>query len=105
MKLSVMYRAQCFAAAAGYGPEYDVENIDVPTLIISISDTDTPIPNILAEHEKENPNIVHVEFLQFADFKKYRQQIYSRYQHRCRSPYDLISADDLAKKLATMEAV
>lgn len=34
------------------------------------------------------------------EFKEYRQQIYSRYQHRCRSPYDLISADDLAKKLA-----
>lgn len=67
MKLSVMFRDQCFAAAAGYGPEYDVENINVPTLIISISDTDTPIPNILAEHEKENPNIVHVEFLQFDD--------------------------------------
>lgn len=67
MKLTVMYRAQCFAAAAGYGPEYDVANIDVPTLIISISDTDTPIPNILVEHEKENPNIMHVEFLQFDD--------------------------------------
>ena len=67
MKLTVMYRAQCFAAAAGYGPEYDVENINVPTLIISISDTDTPILNILAEHAKENPNIVHIEFLQFDD--------------------------------------
>ena len=67
MKLAVMYRAQCFAAAAGYGPEYDVENINVPTMIISISDTDTPIPNILAEHKKENPNIVYVEFLQFDD--------------------------------------
>lgn len=31
------------------------------------------------------------------EFKEYRQQIYSRYQHRCRSPYDLISADDLVK--------
>ena len=67
MKLSVMFRDQCFAAAAGYGPEYAVENINVPTLIISISDTDTPIPNILAEHKKENSNIVHVEFLQFDD--------------------------------------
>lgn len=36
---------------------------------------------------------------------EFRQQIYSRYQHRCRSPYDLISAEDLAKKLAVMEAV
>lgn len=35
-----MYRAQCLAAALGYGPEYDAENIDEPTLIISISSTD-----------------------------------------------------------------
>lgn len=34
MKIKVMYRAQCLAAALGYGPEYDAENIDEPTLII-----------------------------------------------------------------------
>lgn len=25
MKIKVMYRAQCLAAALGYGPEYDAE--------------------------------------------------------------------------------
>ena len=44
MKLKVMYRAQCLAAALGHGPEYDAENIDEPTLIISISSTDDQLP-------------------------------------------------------------
>lgn len=47
MKIKVMYRAQCLAAALGYGPEYDAENIDEPTLIISISSTDDKLPLIM----------------------------------------------------------
>lgn len=43
MKIKVMYRAQCLAAALGYGPEYDAESIDEPTLIISMRD----IPEVL----------------------------------------------------------
>lgn len=62
-----MYRAQCFAAAAGYGPEYDVENINIPTLIISISSMDTKVPNILERHKKENKNIISVIYAQFDD--------------------------------------
>ena len=58
--IKVMYRAQCFAAAAGYGSEYDVENINIPTLIISISSMDTKVPNILERHKKENKNIISV---------------------------------------------
>lgn len=65
--IKVMYRAQCFAAAAGYGPEYDVENINIPTLIISISSMDTKIPNILERHKKENKNIISVIYAQFDD--------------------------------------
>ena len=49
MKIKVMYRAQCLAAALGYGPEYDAENIDEPTLIISISSTDNKLPLIMNE--------------------------------------------------------
>ena len=65
--IKVMYRAQCFAAAAGYGPEYDVENINIPTLIISISSMDTKVPNILERHKKENKNIISVIYAQFDD--------------------------------------
>ena len=65
MKIKVMYRSQCLAAALGHGPEYDTENIDEPTLIISISGTDDEPPLIL--NEAENKNIRHVEYLQFDD--------------------------------------
>lgn len=65
--IKVMYRAQCFAAAAGYGSEYDVENINIPTLIISISSMDTKVPNILERHKKENKNIISVIYSQFDD--------------------------------------
>lgn len=54
MKIKVMYRAQCLAAALGYGPEYDAENIDEPTLIISISSTDDKLPLIMNEADNEN---------------------------------------------------
>lgn len=47
MKIKVMYRTQCLAAYLGYGPDFDVENISEPTLIISISSTDDQIPLIL----------------------------------------------------------
>ena len=60
-----MYRAQCLAAALGYGPEYDAENIDEPTLIISISSTDDKLPLIM--DEADNENIRHIEYLQFDD--------------------------------------
>lgn len=64
-----MCREECFACAHGWGREYDagIEDISVPTMIISISSYDTPIPNILQEDEKENLFIVHVEFCQFDD--------------------------------------
>ena len=65
MKIKVMYRSQCLAAALGHGPEYDTENIDEPTLIISISGTDDEPPLIL--NEPENKNIRPVEYLQFDD--------------------------------------
>lgn len=65
MKIKVMYRAQCLAAALGYGPEYDTENIDEPTLIISISSTDDKLPLIM--NEAGNENIRHIEYLQFDD--------------------------------------
>lgn len=45
------------------GPEYDVENIDEPTLIISISSTDDKLPLII--NEADNENIRHIEYLQF----------------------------------------
>lgn len=47
------------------GPEYDVENIDEPTLIISISSTDDKLPLIM--NEADNENIRHIEYLQFDD--------------------------------------
>ena len=65
VKIKVMYRAQCLAAALGYGPEYDAENIDEPTLIISISSTDDKLPLIM--NEANNENIRHIEYLQFDD--------------------------------------
>lgn len=65
MKIKVMYRAQCLAAVLGYGPEYDTENIDEPTLIISISSTDDKLPLIM--NEAGNENIRHIEYLQFDD--------------------------------------
>lgn len=65
MKIKVMYRAQWLAAALRYGPEYDAENIDEPTLIISISSTDDKLPLIM--NEADNENIRHIEYLQFDD--------------------------------------
>ena len=65
MKIKVMYRAQCLAAALGYGPEYDAENIDEPTLIISISSTNDKLPLIM--NETDNENIRHIEYLRFDD--------------------------------------
>lgn len=65
MKIKVMYRAQCLAAALGHGPEYDIENIDEPTLIISISSTDDKLPLIM--NKARNENIRHIEYLQFDD--------------------------------------
>ena len=50
MKIKVMYRTQCLAAYLGYGPDFDVENIGEPTLIISISSTDDQIPLIVNYH-------------------------------------------------------
>lgn len=44
MKIKVLPRAECFAAAHGWGIEYGIADFDVPTLIISISSYDTPIP-------------------------------------------------------------
>ena len=52
MKIKVMYRTQCLAAYLGYGPDFDVENIGEPTLIISISSTDDQIP--LKERGKQD---------------------------------------------------
>ena len=51
MKIKVMPRLECFAAAHVWGREYGegVEEITKPTLIISISRIDTPIANILEE--------------------------------------------------------
>lgn len=65
MKIKVMYRAQCLAAYLGYGPDFDVESINEPTLIISISSTDDQIPLILKSGE--NKMVAHVEFLMFDD--------------------------------------
>lgn len=65
MKIKVMYRAQCLAAALGYGPEYDTENIDEPTLIISISSTNDKLPLII--NEAGNESIRHIVYLQFDD--------------------------------------
>lgn len=68
MKVRVLPRAECFAAAQGWGREYGIEDITMPTLIISISCYDTSIPNVLAEAAKEKPDIIkHVEFCQFDD--------------------------------------
>lgn len=68
MKVQVLPRAECFAAAQGWGREYGIDDITVPTLIISISCYDTPIPNVLAEVAKEKPDIIkYVEFCQFDD--------------------------------------
>lgn len=53
MKIKVMYRTQCLAAYLGYGPDFDVENISEPTLIISISSTDDQIPLILKSGENK----------------------------------------------------
>lgn len=65
MQIKVMFRAECLAATLGNGEDYFVENISVPTLILSISGTDEEIPKILAE--TDNPNIIHTEFFQFDD--------------------------------------
>ena len=65
MKIKVMYRAQCLAAYLGYGPDFDAENINEPTIIISISSTDDQIPLILKSGE--NKMVAHVEFLMFDD--------------------------------------
>lgn len=65
MKIKVMYRTQCLAAYLGYGPDFDVENIGEPTLIVSISSTDDTIPEML--EQAQNNMVRHVEFLQFDD--------------------------------------
>lgn len=65
MKINVMYRSQCLAAYLGCEPDFDVENIAEPTLIISISSTDDQIPLILKSGE--NKMVAHVEFLMFDD--------------------------------------
>ena len=54
MKIKVLPRAECFAAAHGWGIEYGIADFDVPTLIISISSYDTPIPNALAIDAKKS---------------------------------------------------
>ena len=71
MKLRVMYRDQCVAAAGGYGPEYNTENITEPTLIISIFGSDDTPPMELLEAAKENHDIIHIEFLEFDDIDGY----------------------------------
>ena len=65
MRIKVMFRDECIATALGYGEEYFVDNISIPSLIFSISSTDEKIPLILKE--SENPNILHAEFFQFDD--------------------------------------
>lgn len=68
MKIKVFSRAECFAAAHGWGIEYGIADFDVPTLIISISSYDTSIPNALAIDAKKKPDIIkHVEYCQFDD--------------------------------------
>ena len=67
MQIKVMHREQCFAAAGGYGQEYNTENITIPTMIISISCLDKAIPNRLEKYRRENKNIINVAYVQFDD--------------------------------------
>lgn len=67
MQIKVMHREQCFAAAGGYGQEYNTENITIPTMIISISCLDKTIPNRLEKYRRENKNIINVAYVQFDD--------------------------------------
>ena len=68
MKIKVLPRAECFAAAHGWGIEYGIEDFNIPTLIISISSYDTPIPNALTIAAEKKPDIIkHVEYCQFDD--------------------------------------
>lgn len=67
MQIKVMHREQCFAAAGGYGQEYNTENITIPTMIISISCLDKAIPNRLEKYRRENKSIINVAYVQFDD--------------------------------------
>lgn len=67
MQIKVMHREQCFAAAGGYGQEYNTESITIPTMIISISCLDKAIPNRLEKYRRENKNIINVAYVQFDD--------------------------------------
>jgi predicted protein tyrosine phosphatase len=67
MQIKVMHREQCFAAAGGYGQEYNTENITIPTMIISISCLDKAISNRLEKYRRENKNIINVVYVQFDD--------------------------------------
>lgn len=67
MQIKVMHREQCFAAAGGYGQEYNTESITIPTIIISISCLDKAIPNRLEKYRRENKNIINVAYVQFDD--------------------------------------
>lgn len=67
MQIKVMHREQCFAAAGGYGQEYNTENITIPTMIISISCLDKAIPNRLEKYRRENKNIINIAYVQFDD--------------------------------------
>ena len=58
MKIKVLPRAECFAAAHGWGIEYGIEDFNIPTLIISISSYDTPIPNALAIDAEKKPDML-----------------------------------------------
>lgn len=62
MQIKVMHREQCFAAAGGYGQEYNTENITIPTMIISISCLDKAIPNRLEKYRRENKSIINVAY-------------------------------------------
>ena len=62
MQIKVMHREQCFAAAGGYGQEYNTESITIPTMIISISCLDKAIPNRLEKYRRENKNIINVAY-------------------------------------------
>lgn len=62
MQIKVMHREQCFAAAGGYGQEYNTESITIPTMTISISCLGKAIPNRLEKYRRENKNIINVAY-------------------------------------------
>lgn len=55
----------CPVPCCSFGVSTDVENIDEPRLIISISSADDKLPLIM--NEADNENIRHIEYLQFDD--------------------------------------